>query len=259
MTTFGWCLPIEHAEELKKIGYDYIECTVAPLLTMDDEAFKKALPLYVNSPLPVKAWNVLFPGSIKVVGPEVEEEVVKKYVARAVEMMTQVGSSIFVFGSGRSRSIPDGWERARAEEQILSLLHIIAGELKGTSLTLAIEPLNTKESNIITSVSEGVYYAKQLNNPAIRVLADFYHMDEESEPLETIVANKDWLSHIHVADTGRLAPGTGKYPYASFVKQLKAAGYDGMVSAECTLKNQATELPASLEFMKAQWAAQGAM
>jgi sugar phosphate isomerase/epimerase len=250
-------MPIEHAEELQKYGYDYIECAVAPLLSLDDAAFKSALPLYVNSPIPVKAWNVLFPGDIRVVGPEVNEDTVKKYLARAVETMVQVGSSIFVFGSGRSRSIPEGWERARAEEQILNLLNIIAGELKGTNLTLAIEPLNTKESNIITSVSEGVYYAKQINDPAIRVLADFYHMDEESEPLTTIVDNKDWLSHIHVADTGRLAPGTGQYPYESFVAQLKAAGYNGMVSAECTLKDRDKELPASLEFMKSQWAAQG--
>jgi sugar phosphate isomerase/epimerase len=258
MTAFGWCAQIEHAEELKGYGYDYIECALAPLLSQDDEVVKKALPLYVNSPLPVKAWNVLFPGDIKVVGPEVDEAVIKNYLAKAVDTMVQAGSSIFVFGSGRSRSIPEGWEHSRAEEQLLKLLRIIADTCKGTSLTLAIEPLNTKESNVITSVAEGVYYAKQINDPAIRVLADFYHMDEESEPLDTIYTHKDWLSHIHVADTGRLAPGTGHYPYESFVGQLNAAGYNGLVSAECTLKDRDKELPASLQFLKEQWAGQGA-
>ncbi|MEK3909871.1 sugar phosphate isomerase/epimerase [Paenibacillus sp. FSL H7-0331] len=253
MTAFGWCMQIEHAEELQRYGYDYIECSIAPLLSQDDEAFKKALPLYINSPLPVKAWNVLFPGDIKVVGPEANETIITNYLARAVDTMFQAGSSIFVFGSGRSRSIPEGWEHARAEEQLLRLLRIIAEQVKGTNLTLAIEPLNTKESNVITSVAEGVHYAKQINDPAIRVLADFYHMDEESEPLETIVAHKDWLSHIHIADTGRLSPGTGQYPYERFVAQLKAAGYNGMVSAECTVKDRAQELPASLSFMKEQW------
>ncbi|SFL24537.1 Sugar phosphate isomerase/epimerase [Paenibacillus sp. 1_12] len=253
MNAFGWCMQIEHAEELQRYGYDYIECMIAPLLSLDNEAFKKALPLYVNSPLPVKAWNVLFPGDIKVVGPEANETIITNYLARAVDTMSQAGSSVFVFGSGKSRSIPDGWEQARAEEQLLRLLRIIAEQVKGTNLTLAIEPLNTKESNVITSVAEGVYYAKQINDPAIRVLADFYHMDEESEPLETLFAHKEWLSHIHIADTGRLAPGTGQYPYESFVAQLKAAGYNGMVSAECTLKDADQELPASLKFMKEQW------
>jgi sugar phosphate isomerase/epimerase len=257
MAEFGWCMQIEHAEELQKYGYDYIECAIASLMTQEDDAFKKALPLYVNSPIPVKAWNVLFPGEIKVVGPEVNETIIKNYIAKAVNTMSQAGSSIFVFGSGRSRSIPEGWERARAEEQILRLLHIIADELEGTNLTLAIEPLNTKESNIITSVAEGVHYAKQINRASIRVLADFYHMDEESEPLDTIYTHKDWLTHIHVADTGRLAPGTGQYPYESFIAQLKAAGYDGMISAECTLQDRDKELPASLAFMKSQWAGQG--
>ncbi|MDF2960272.1 MAG: sugar phosphate isomerase/epimerase [Paenibacillus sp.] len=253
MTAFGWCMPIEHAGELKEYGYDYIECALAPLLSQDEEAIKKALPLYINSPLPVKAWNVLFPRDIKVVGPEANDENTKKYIRRAVETMEKVGSTIFVFGSGGSRSVPADWDRNRAEEQILKVLDWYADELEGTNLTLAIEPLNTKESNIINSVNEGVHLAKQINRPAIRVLADFYHMDEEQEPLDTIVANKDWLAHIHVADTGRLAPGTGQYPYESFVSQLRAAGYNGMVSAECSLKDREKELPQALEFLKRHW------
>lgn len=254
MTAFGWCLPIEHAGELKEHGFDYIECTLAPLLTKDEESFKKALPLYINSPLPVKAWNVLFPREIKVVGPEFNEEVIKKYIHRAVDTMQQVGSSVFVFGSGGSRNVPDGWDRGRAEEQLLTVLDWFADELDGTKLTLVIEPLNTKETNIVNSVNEGVHLAKQINRTPIRVLADFYHMDEEQEPLETIVANKDWLSHIHVADTGRLAPATGHYPYEKFVAQLKAANYTGLVSAECTLKDRDKELPQALEFLKRHWA-----
>ncbi|TDF95783.1 sugar phosphate isomerase/epimerase family protein [Paenibacillus piri] len=254
MTTFGWCMPIEHAGELKEYGYDYIECALAPFLKQDDDAVKKALPLYVNSPLPVKAWNVLFPGDLKVVGPDVNEDRVKQYIKKAVDTMQQVGSSIFVFGSGAARSVPEGWDRKRAEEQIVNVLNWYAGELEGSKLTLVIEPLNTKESNIINSVAEGVQFAKLLNHSHIRVLADFYHMDEENEPLDTIVTHKDWLAHIHVADTGRLAPATGHYPYEQFVAQLKAAGYNGMVSAECTLKDRDKELPQALEFMKRHWA-----
>jgi len=253
MTSFGWCAPIEQAGELKGYGYDYIECALAPLLSQDEETFKKSLPLYLNSPLPIKAWNVLFPRELKVVGPEASEVKTKQYIHRVVDTLQKTGSSIFVFGSGGSRSVPEGWERGRAEQQLLSLLDWFADALQGTNLTLVIEPLNTKESNIINSVNEGVHLAKQINRTPIRVLADFYHMDEEQEPLDTIVANKDWLSHIHVADTGRFAPGTGQYPYESFVAQLKAAGYDGMVSAECTLKDREKELPQALQFMKRHW------
>ena len=102
----------------------------------------------------------------------------------------------------------------------------------------------------INSVAEGVEFAKAVNRPSIRVLADFYHMDEENEPLETLLDNRDWLAHIHVADTGRLAPGTGVYPYARFVDLLRHADYDGMVSVECSWKDFVVEAKSAVEFLR---------
>ncbi|MFH5185555.1 sugar phosphate isomerase/epimerase family protein [Paenibacillus sp. TAB 01] len=252
MTSLGWCMGIDHAEELKTIGYDYIECMLAPFMQESEDAFKKSLQRYLDSPLPVEAWNVLFPGDLRLVGPDVQPDRVHSYVSKAVETVARIGSSIIVFGSGRSRNVPDGWARERAEEQLLELLDKMADACSGTGVRIAIEPLNRKESNIINSVAEGVYFARAINREPIRVLADFYHMDEEQEPLETITENRDWLAHIHVADTGRLAPGTGQYPYESFMAQLKAAGYNGRISAECTLRDKERELPASLEFLRRQ-------
>ncbi|MCS7462202.1 sugar phosphate isomerase/epimerase [Paenibacillus doosanensis] len=253
MTAFGWCMGIEQAEELRAAGYDYIECALAPLMKQPPEQIKKALPSYMDSVIPVRAWNVLFPGELRLVGPDADEESIRGYVARAVDTMNRAGSSVAVFGSGRARHVPEGWERARAEEQLLKLLGWFADECEGTGLTIAIEPLNTKESNIINSVAEGVQYARLVNRAPIRVLADFYHMDEEREALETLEENREWLAHIHVADTGRLSPGTGQYPYEAFVERLKAAGYDGGVSVECTVHDRAQELPASLRFLKSRW------
>jgi hypothetical protein len=66
-------------------------------------------------------------------------------------------------------------------------------------VTLVIEPLNRTEFNLVNSVEEGVHFAAQINRKQIRVLADFYHMDEESEPLDTLLEHGLWLAHIHVA------------------------------------------------------------
>ncbi|MDR5882809.1 TIM barrel protein [Caballeronia sp. LZ032] len=44
------------------------------------------------------------------------------------------------------------------------------------------------------------------------------------------------LAHIHLADTGRLNPGTGSYDYPTFFGHLKAAGYDGLLSSECGIE-----------------------
>ncbi|KRE93381.1 hypothetical protein ASG89_07780 [Paenibacillus sp. Soil766] len=97
---------------------------------------------------------------------------------------------------------------------------------------------------------EADFAAKQVNLPSIRVLADFYHMDEEQDPISTLIENKDWLRHIHLADTGRLSPGSGHYPYVQFAATLKASGYAGMISAECTVHDPEKEFAASLAFMR---------
>jgi sugar phosphate isomerase/epimerase len=250
---FGWCSKIEEVERLSRLGFDYIECPLAALNLENKADLDERLPLYLNSPIPVRACNIFFPGDFKIVGPEADSERIRRYVHAAALTLNRMGAQIAVLGSGRSRSVPDGWDRKRSEEQLLQVLERIADEFSTTGVTLAIEPLNRKESNIINSVSEGVAYAEQLNHPSIRVLADFYHMDEEQEPLQTLVDNKDWLAHIHLADTGRLSPGTGQYPYEQFAAALQASGYRGMISAECKLQDPDKDLPASLEFMKRQF------
>ncbi|MDR6549927.1 sugar phosphate isomerase/epimerase family protein [Paenibacillus qinlingensis] len=253
MYTFGWCSGIQEAERLQRIGFDYIECALVSLNLEDEADFNTKLPLYVNSPLPVQAFSIFFPGDLKVVGPEADEERIRRYVHKAASALNKIGATTAVLGSGKARQIPDGWERNRAEEQLLQLLAVIGEEFQDTSVSLAIEPLNRKESNIINTVSEAVALAKQVNHPAIRVLADFYHMDEEQDAITTLIENKDWLQHIHLADTGRLSPGTGQYLYDQFVTALQASGYKGMISAECTVHDPEKEFAASLAFMRSKF------
>lgn len=248
---FGCCAKIDQVPVLHKAGFDYLEAGVVSLLPeQDDEAFAPILAQYQASPVPIQAFNLFLPRDLKVVGPEVDEDRAKAYAKQAVERMEIIGATTAVIGSGGSRSIPEGFSRDKAVEQIVRFLEIVADETDKSSITIAIEPLNRKESNIINSVSEGVFFAKQVNRPSIRVLADFYHMDEENEPLETLLDNQEWLAHIHVADTDRGAPGTGQYPYAKFVQLLRQAGYDGMVSIECRWKDFEAEAGPAVEFLR---------
>ncbi|MGG1517181.1 sugar phosphate isomerase/epimerase family protein [Paenibacillus oryzisoli] len=250
MRSFGWCSPIEDAGELRKRGFDYIECAVVSLSLENEREFAEKLPLFIESPLPVRAMNIFFPGDLKVVGPDVDDARIARYVEKAAEALHRIGVETVVLGSGKARHSPDGWEPARADEQFLGLLSRMADAFAGTGTVLAIEPLNRKETNLVMTIAEAVSFAEQVNRPEIRVLADFYHMQEEGDPLTSLVTYSKWLQHIHLADTGRLSPGTGVYPYADFTAALNQAGYAGMISAECTVKDKERELTASLDFMR---------
>jgi len=254
---FGVCVAnIEEAKIAEEAGYDFVESTVVSLVPEEDEAaFQEVLNKYKELTIPVKACNVFLPGDLKIVGNNVDQERVEKYVETALNRVKELGADTVVFGSGDARTIPENeYPREKVEEQIIQFLDLVADEAERVGLTIVIEPLNKKESNIINSVAEGVKFAKQVNRSSIQVLADFYHMDEEQEPLVEIVKHKDYLKHIHLADTHRHQPGTGSYPYEEFVKCVKEANYQNRLSIESHWTDfNVDELQKSLQFLKEQF------
>jgi sugar phosphate isomerase/epimerase len=255
---FGWCGPLTQAALMREVGLDFIEVPLAPLGLEDRESFAAATAAITAAPLPADAFNMFLPRDMRVVGPETDTPRLRAYLGRAAELLSGAGAKVVVFGSGWARNIPDGWERARGEAQMLDALSLSADALRGTGTTLVIEPLNRKESNIVNSVAEGVAFARQIDRPEIRVLADFYHMDEENEPLAELRTQAEWLSHIHVADTGRMNPGTDTYDYGTFFANLSAAGYQDMISAECGVTNPRADMRHSLDFLRRRWNGQQA-
>jgi len=248
---FGCCASIDKAAAVQAAGFDYLEAAVVSLIPDEDEAaFAPILAQYQASPIPVRAFNLFLPRDLKIVGPAVDEARMRQYVARALARMQRIGASVAVFGSGGARNIPEGFPRAEAVKQIVHFLNVVADAAEETDVVIAIEPLNKKESNIINSVAEGAEIAQQVNRAPIQVLADFYHMDEDDESLNHLVEYKDWLAHIHVADTGRGAPGSGQYPYQLFADGVRQAGYKGMISIECRWDDFEAEAPPAVEFLR---------
>ncbi|GGH85949.1 sugar phosphate isomerase/epimerase [Pullulanibacillus pueri] len=231
----GCCADIQKAEIVQRAGFDFIECTVTSLSPEKDDHYFREILLkpFEASPIPVEACNVFLPGDLTLVGDSVNWERIHSYVERALERVKRIGAEIVVFGSGKARSIPAGFDREKGETQILNFLNKVADKAEETGITVVIEPLNKKESNVINTIPEAVDFAQKVSRSSIQVLADFYHMDEEDENLDHIVQWGDYLRHIHVADTGRMAPGTGNYPYEVFVDKIKQANYQGRISIEC--------------------------
>lgn len=247
----GCCCPVEQAELAAEAGFDYLECRLTSLLPeADDAAFAPVLEVYRRSPLPVEVFNVFLPGDLAIVGPQTSPGRVARYVETALPRARQVGAGILVLGSGRSRNVPAGFSADKAREQFVSFLNLVAQVAEYTGHTVAIEPLNFRESNLVNSVAEAADMAAAAASPHILVLADFYHMDEVGEPLEHLVDYREWLAHVHVADSGRGAPGTGAYPYDRFARLLLEAGYIGRVSVECSWDDFAAQAGPSVQFLR---------
>ena len=103
------------------------------------------------------------------------------------------------------------------------------------TLTLAIEPLHSKECNFINSLAEADAIASRVNHPAVQILADVYHMAQDNEPPAQIEKYAARLCHVHVADpVTRGAPvGDAAARVAPYLDALKRIGYARGISIEC--------------------------
>lgn len=251
---FGWCGHPEQALLMQQAGVDYFEGQLAPMQLEDDSAFANAKAQIRDLALPARAFNMLFPAGLKIVGPDKDTRRNRNYFDRVAALLVIAKTDILVLGIGASRNIPAGRTVEQAEADFLATLTWCTEGLQGLATTLVIEPLNRKESSFINSIADGVRLAKIFNHPQVRALADFFHMDQESEPLDVLSGDTDWLAHIHLADTGRRNPGTGSYDYDSFFRSIKQGGYCGRLSIEGHIKGDPlTAMRESLDFLRHAW------
>ena len=255
---FGCCVDLTGLAVVTAAGYDYAELAAAQVLRAEEpeSAFAETLRAVREAGVPVEAFNGFPPGHLKITGPEVDEARVERDVSVALERGTRLGGQ--VVGSAGARNVPDGFPVAEAWRQLVAFFHMAGRQAEQVGMVLAVEPLNRGESNIITSVAEGLRLVEEVDHPAVQVLSDLYHVAVESESVADTAQAGARLVHVHVADSGRLYPGSGAYDYAGYVGALRAAGYDRRISVECAWGDFAAEAPRALVFLRTVWTSPGA-
>lgn len=247
----GCCAGLDKIDVVQEAGYDYIEPPVGTVLPERPESeFEAVLAAMAGYTIRPEAWNCLVPGDIKLTGPSVDLYRIERYLRTAFSRIAKLGGEVVVFGSGGARNIPEGFDVTMARGQILEFIALCGAVAGEHSLTIAIEPLNRKESNVINSVAEAVEFAEMAARPEVKALADLYHIDEEHEPLSHVARAGSYLAHCHTADTGRYAPGSGAYDHVGFFRAMKEAGYDKRVSIECGWNDFDSELKPTLHFLR---------
>ena len=249
---FGICMPVADAGIAQAAGFDFIEPTVRSLSPLEPD-FDTIRAPFDRAPLPTPVFNVFVPSEIPVTGPDVAWPRVESYLEAAIGRVAALGGEVIVFGSGGARNVPDGFARAEAHRQLARFLRLAGDAAERRDVTIVIEPLNSRDSNIITSVVEGMELAQAADHARVRLLADLYHMMEDDEPLENITTCAQWIKHVHVADTGRGAPGEGSYPYREFFRRLHKGGYSGRISIECRWDDLAAQAGPSGRFLRRTW------
>ncbi len=242
----------ENLIEVKKRGAEFVEFSVGMVFPTEDETnFNKLKTAVISSPFgKVMAYNSFIPINIKITGNEANREKIDEYLATSIKRVSETGSKIIVFGSGRARTIPDGFSRFEAKKQIIEFLKMCNYYCRKYDVKIAIEPLNRTESNIINTVEEGLFYVNELNSEYIGVLCDCYHMWLENENPKIFEEAGRRLIHIHISNSRRLPPVDEEEKFIPFFKALKDINYSGLISIEAGFKDLMQELPVAIKFVQ---------
>jgi sugar phosphate isomerase/epimerase len=253
----GICTSTENSASVRAAGFDYVEDSVQGLLQgLTPDVEWSGARRIASTDVPVRACNMLVPGSLKITGPDVDRDALKRYMQAVLRRADQLDIRTLVFGSGGARNVPEGFDREQARQQITTFVRDFVADAQRHNVTVVLEPLNRKECNIINSVAEAMTYVQAVNHPNFQCLLDTYHFWLEDEPLENLRKYVQSIRHVHLADKeGRVAPGlSGKDDYKPVFRILKQAGYTGRISFEGSpIPEFSKTAPAVVEYIRRQW------
>jgi len=251
----GICCHPKDVPNLPGIAFDFIEENVQSFLVPEkgEAEFKPNLDAGRSASKPVKVANGFLPGDLKCVGPAIDEARLMRYAETAFSRAKRVGIEIVVFGSGGARKVPEGYSPKQAMADFVGLLRQFGPIAQRYGVTLVIEPLNSGECNFINSLAEGADAVTQCDHPNVRLLADYFHMLKDGEPVSEIVRFGSILRHAHIAEfAGRGFPGKSRENLRPFFQALQQSGYTGAVAIECAWGNISAEIEPSISYLREQ-------
>jgi len=243
MIKLGICTAPDNAALVREAGFDYIECGLWTLEAMSEEEYAAAREAIERSPIRAEVFNIMIPASVPVVGPKVSNIDIRRYLDRAIPRAASMGCQVIVFGSGGSRRVPENYPMDDAYDDIISYLRIAGDRCAKHGISIAIEPLNSAECNILNSVAEATWIARRSGHSSVKVLVDNYHAHKDNLSLHEVRAAGCLMAHTHVSHPNRDFPRPGDgYDYSEFFKALNDIGYKGRMSVEARYEDFEADL-----------------
>lgn len=219
--------------KIKEMGFDLVEIPVEDPTLIDGIAVKKALDR-----------NGLKPSVCGVFGPSkdltADDTSLQKNCFAYLEQCFMLCNVLEVNFLGGPMYSAVGKARLVSQEQrelewgrAVNNLHQVCEIAKGYGLSIALEPLNRFESDLVNSAEDVMRLLANINQENAGVLLDGFHMTiEEKNIREAINLVGKKLIHVQVSENHRGIPGTGLTPWRDFARGLEDINYDGSIVIE---------------------------
>lgn len=149
-----------------------------------------------------------------------------------IDFAASVGAQV-VLGGVRGRFQSDPAVRRLQYEGAIEVVRELAEYAAAQNVTITLEPINRYESNFLNTLDETMAFIADVARPSVKILLDTFHMNiEEADVCAAITRAGPLLSHFHLADSNRWAPGRGHLDFWSTVAALRGINYNGYLSGE---------------------------
>lgn len=249
---FGVCMDAFDAMEDCPRQADYIELSASQIYALAPDEMRRLKEKVRLGEIVTYSANNLVDASIRLTGPDVDIERILNYCEETFSRLEELGITMLVFGSGKSRQVPEGFPMETAWEQLFEVGRILADQAKLHNQTVVVEPLAYQKVNIIHTVEDGVRYARAVDRDNFKVLVDFYHFESNGEPYASLQENREMLLHTHFATAKTRVMPRSEEEWDFFSENLswlRRIGYTGAMSFEGG-RFPARELDAMLLRMK---------
>lgn len=241
-------------EDAVKAGFEYVELALQDILALPEEEFERTVRRIKGLGLPALSGYGFVPADLKVVGPDVDHKRVDEQVRRGIDRAARLGLQMVVFGNlnGQSRRVPDEFDRDRALMQLIRFARGAAAEGRQRGITVLIEPMPARSTNLINTVEEGFDLVRQVNDDRFQLLADFSFMVQGKEDLSILHKAARSIRQVEISNpNGRVYPrNADEGDYASFFRALEKGGYRGGISIHGAPKDFWVDAPRAIALLR---------
>jgi D-psicose/D-tagatose/L-ribulose 3-epimerase len=186
-------------------------------------------------------WLLVAPAGLSIVdGDAAVRARTVAFMCRLVELCSLMGGQYLVHGSPSQRSVPAGATREQALARATECFARVAAAAVQAGVVYCIEPLSTRETDLINTVAEAARIVDSIASPGLKTMIDCSAAGQvERESVAQLMAR--WIpsghvAHVQVNDPNRRGPGQGQMAFAPVLAELlrlQASGqYRGVVAVE---------------------------
>jgi sugar phosphate isomerase/epimerase len=237
----------EQCRVASELGYDALE--VAPFTLADDPMrisdaqARQFAGIAADFGLAISGlhWLLVAPAGLSISS---EDEALRMrtlgVMIRLVELCAAMGGKYLVHGSPKQRSTPQGSTKEQAVARVTDIFARIAPVAQKHGVTYCVEPLSTRETDVVNTVAEAARIVDEVNSPALKTMIDCSAAGQVEQ--DTIPALLDkWIrsghvAHVQVNDPNRRGPGQGDMRFGPIMDTLtrlqQQGAYRGIVAVE---------------------------